>query len=268
VTPPDQYFDAAGVPIRYVESGIGEPVVLVHSYTSDLEDQWMKSGVFQRLARNYRTIAFDVRGHGKSGKPHDAEAYGAQMAWDVVRLLDHLGQAKAHVGGYSMGAHVVAQLLVLSPERCSTTVLGGACGRRQWTDDDERQAQIEAAEMERGRLSSQILRLWPAGTPKPGPRELEKLSARYLVAGDHYALAAIRRANKAQVVTAEQLAAVHVPILGIVGGADPYLASFVELRQSMPQLQLVIIPNAPHATASSEPQFVEAIETFLRAHAA
>src|SRR5688572_12972199 len=157
----DEYFDSAGVRIRYVEQGTGAPVVLVHSYTSNLEDQWVGPGVFGQLSSHHRTIAFDVRGHGKSGKPRDPQAYGPEMALDVTRLLDHLGIAKAHIVGYSMGAHVVAQLLVLRPQRFLSAVLGGACGRHAWTAEDEQRAETEAAEMERGLLTSQILRLWP-----------------------------------------------------------------------------------------------------------
>ena len=262
-----RYFDSAGVPIRYVEHGAGEPVVLVHSYTSDLEAQWLDSGTFYELARGFRTIAFDVRGHGQSGKPHDAKAYGPEMAYDIVRLLDHLQIAKAHIVGYSMGAHIVAQLLVLRPERFLTAVLGGACGRHNWTADDELRAEIEAAEMEQGRLTSQILRLWPAGEPRPDAEHLEMLSSRYLVTGDCRALAAIRRSNKDQVVTAAQLAAVQVPLLGVVAAADPYLAAFAELSQLAARLKLVIINDATHASASAKPEFVRAVLGFLRAHA-
>ena len=262
----DRYFDSAGVRIRYVEHGRGEPIVLVHSYTSDLEEQWIKPGVFAQLSRHHRTIAFDVRGHGRSGKPHAPQAYGREMAWDVVRLLDHLGLATAHIVGYSMGAHVVAQLLVMRPERFRTAVLGGACGRHGWTADDELRAEIEAAEMEQGRLTSQILRLWPGDQPKPDAQQLAALSARFLVGGDCHALAAVRRSNKDQVVTLAQLAAVAVPVLGVVAAADPYLASFAELSQSGSRLQLVIINDATHASASAKPEFVRAILNFIRAH--
>ncbi len=262
----DRYFDSAGVRIRYVEHGQGEPIVLVHSYTSDLEEQWIKPGVFAQLSRHHRTIAFDVRGHGRSGKPRDPQAYGPEMAWDVVRLLAHLGLAQAHVVGYSMGAHVVAQLLVLSPQSFLTAVLGGACGRHGWTADDELRAEIEAAEMEQGRLTSQILRLWPGDQPKPDADELAALSAKFLVGGDCQALAAIRRSNKDQVVTIAQLAAVPVPVLGVVASADPYLASFAELSQSALRLRLVIINDAAHASASARPEFVRAILNFISAH--
>src|SRR5678816_3518370 len=82
----DKYFDAGGVRLRYVEQGAGEPVVLVHGFTNTLE-VWAKNGIVQDLARNYRVIAFDSRGHGKSDKPHEPARYGREMALDVVRLL-------------------------------------------------------------------------------------------------------------------------------------------------------------------------------------
>jgi pimeloyl-ACP methyl ester carboxylesterase len=72
--PPDQFFDAAGVRIRYVEQGVGTPVILMHGYTGTVDRQWIANGVFAELAKNHRVIAFDLRGHGKSDKPRDPTA--------------------------------------------------------------------------------------------------------------------------------------------------------------------------------------------------
>src|SRR4051794_116372 len=210
------FFDSAGVRIRYLEGGKGHPVVLVHSYTGNLEDQWVRTGVFDALAPCCRVIAFDARGHGESDKPHDAAAYGAQMTWDVVRLLDRLAIARAHAIGYSMGAHIVAHLLTVAPERVITATLGGACGRHNWTADDEQLAEIEAREMERGLLVTQLTRLLPAGE-RPNVEQLRARSAEILAGKDPLALAAVRRATKFQVVSDETIASVCVPVLGIVG---------------------------------------------------
>ena len=106
----DRFFDSAGVRIHYIEQGAGEPVVLIHGYTVDLNEQWIATGVFPALASSYRVIALDARGHGLSDKPHERSAYGPEMGLDIVRLLDHLGIRRAHIVGYSMGAHIVAQL--------------------------------------------------------------------------------------------------------------------------------------------------------------
>ena len=80
----DQYFDAGGVRLRYVDQGTGAPIVLVHGYSSSIERGLVETGVIANLAKNYHVIAFDMRGHGKSGKPHDPKAYGHELV-EVVR---------------------------------------------------------------------------------------------------------------------------------------------------------------------------------------
>lgn len=144
----ERRFDSAGVPIRFIEEGRGEPVILLHGYTTNTEGQWVNTGVFPALVPHFRTIAMDARGHGRSGKPHDRAAYGPEMGRDVTRLMDHLGLRKAHIVGYSMGAHIVAQLAILDPGRFATLTLGGAAGRLGWTAEDQRRVDEESAEMD------------------------------------------------------------------------------------------------------------------------
>jgi pimeloyl-ACP methyl ester carboxylesterase len=263
-----RFFDSAGVRIRYLEEGQGEPVVLVHGYTSDAEAQWGRTGVLQALAAQYRVIAMDARGHGRSGKLHDPAEYGREMGFDILRLLDHLGIRRAHIVGYSMGAHIVAQLVTTHPERFLTATLGGASGRRNWSAEDQWRVDVEAAEMERGLLRSQILRLWPRTEPLPTEEQIRERSAAQLAGKDPRALAAVRRSNPAQVVTEAEMAAVTVPTLGVVGTADPYLSQFRELQAAMPQLRLVTIEGASHGSAPERPEFAHTVLAFLRSHPA
>ncbi len=69
------------------------------------------------------------------------------MGQDVVRLLDHLKIARAHIVGYSMGAGITAKLLTTNPDRFLTAKLGGAAGRQNWTTQDEAAADAEAVEL-------------------------------------------------------------------------------------------------------------------------
>jgi pimeloyl-ACP methyl ester carboxylesterase len=264
----ERFFDSDGVAIRYLEAGRGEPVILVHGYSYDTEQQWVEPGVFDALAARYRVIGFDARGHGKSGKPHERHFYGLEMARDVPRLLDHLGIGRAHIIGYSMGGHIVANLLTMNPERFLTATLGGGAGRRNWTAEDQRRVEIEADEMERGLLRTQLLRLWPKDRPPPSEEEIRRRSAKSLAGKDVLALAAIRRSNADQVVTDRELAAVTVPTLAIVGADDPYRTDLEALKKIMPQLKLVTVPGATHGSAPSKPEFVEALLAFLAAHPA
>jgi pimeloyl-ACP methyl ester carboxylesterase len=264
----DRSFDSAGVTIRFIEDGQGEPVIFVHGYTSNIERGWVQSGVFPAVAQRYRAIAIDARGHGRSGKPRDRAAYGPEMGRDVTRLMDHLGMRKAHIVGYSMGAHIVAQLAVMDPARFLTLTLGGAAGRLGWSAADQQRVDVEAAEMDEGMLRSQFLRLRPANLPPATDAEIREDSARRLAGQDPRALAAVRRSNPDQVVPLETLARVPMPVLGVVGTADPYLGDFRRLKAAMPRMELVTIEGASHGNAASRPEFREALLRFLAAHPA
>ena len=70
-------------------------------------------------------IALDLPGHGGSDKPEKPEAYGPQMAEDVVLLMDHLKIKKAHIVGYSLGGMITVKLLTLHPDRVLSATVGG-----------------------------------------------------------------------------------------------------------------------------------------------
>ena len=73
-----------------------------------------------------RVIAYDNRGHGRSGKLYDPEAYGApSMAEDGRRLLDHLGISQADVMGYSMGARIATFLALAHQDSVRSLVIAG-----------------------------------------------------------------------------------------------------------------------------------------------
>ena len=264
----DQFFDSNGVRIRYTDQGSGEPVVLIHGNGGTLQG-WTDAGVLPNLARDYRVIALDARGHGKSGKPHDAKAYGREMGMDVIRLMDHLGIRRAHIVGYSMGASITAHLLTVHPERFITATLGGAAGRFRWTAADTARAETEAAEKERECISrTQVFRLAPVNQPKPSEEELKKASAACMAnqSQDRFALAAVSRGMQDQVITPAQVSAVKVPTLGVVGSRDGYLADFQELKKLRPDLKLVVIEGASHggaAGAMRRPEFVAAVREFI-----
>ena len=266
----DQFFDSNGVRIRYRDTGQGDVIVLIHGNGGSLQG-WIDSGVSPNLERDYRVVALDARGHGKSGKPHEPAAYGQEMGLDIVRLLDHLDVARAHIIGYSMGALITAQLLTTHPDRFITATLGGAAGRFRWTAEDAARTEKEAAEKERECVSrTQIHRLAPVNQPKPSDEAIQQQSAACMADPnqDRFALAALHRALGDQAITPAQAASVKVPTLGIVGSLDPYLASFRELEKLRPDMKLVVVEGASHGGengAMRRPEFVAAVREFLAA---
>jgi pimeloyl-ACP methyl ester carboxylesterase len=256
-------FNSAGTAIHYIEEGTGEPVVLIHGFTNTAQN-WIRTGVFTALAREYRVIAIDCRGHGQSDKPRDPKQYGRQMGMDVVRLLDHLKIRRAHIVGYSMGGGIVAQLLIEHPERFISATLGGNAGRRSWTAQDEAEMRLESAEMETGVLRSQYRRLAPTNGPPPTDDEIRQRSAERLQGQDRLAFAAVLRSRPEFVQTAAQMAAVRVPTLGIVGSLDPAVAAYKQLQAMVRHLELVVIEGAAHGAAPSRPEFIQSLTAFLR----
>ena len=122
----EHFFDSDGTKIHYLTAGEGEPVILIHGFTGSAWSNWVEPGVFGTLAKSFRVIAIDVRGHGKSDKHYDPAAYGTLMAQDVLNLMDHLEIDKAHVGGYSMGGFLTMKLIAMEPSRFESAIVAGA----------------------------------------------------------------------------------------------------------------------------------------------
>ena len=270
----DKYFDSAGVRIHYVDQGTGEPVVLLHGQTSSLDRAWINTGVFANLAKDHRVTAMDMRGYGKSDKPHDPDAYGEHMGQDVVRLLDHLKIPRAHIVSYSMGNAVSGKLLTTNPERYLTAILGGGAARRTSTVKDRQEAEQEAAELTSDGpvpFRSYISRTAPStvGRTTLSEEEIRKQSDELLVRNDPRAIAAFLRSRHLQSVTDAQLEAVKVPVLALVGSEDPALGAVKNTKTVMPQLAVVVINGATHmgdTGALFRSEFVNEIRRFIASH--
>ena len=111
--------------LAYYDSGAGTPhpsgeppIVLLHGATFRSED-W--ENIFPRLATRYRVIAYDARGHGKSGR---AESYtiGA-FADDLLRVIETVAGGKAIVIGHSLGGATALVAAAKKPNAIRALVL-------------------------------------------------------------------------------------------------------------------------------------------------
>src|SRR5438105_8350998 len=113
-------------------------------YTDDFTDPWKNAptllllhaamGSARRyfawvphLARDYRVVRLDLRGHGRSQIPPAEQPLTLdRLALDVTELLDHLGVAQAHLVGNSAGGYLGQQLAMTRPERVRSLSLFGS----------------------------------------------------------------------------------------------------------------------------------------------
>ena len=119
-------FQAAdGTNIYYEVKGTGYPVLLVHGFIVN-STTWKKSPLYLNLlAAGYKVVIMDLRGNGKSDKPHTAAAYeNDAQAKDIMGIASELGIKKYDVIGYSRGSIITSRLLVLD-KRVNKAVLGG-----------------------------------------------------------------------------------------------------------------------------------------------
>ena len=105
--------------IHYLEAGVGEPLLLIHSVGQSL---YTWRNVFAELSDNYRVIALDLPGHGYSSRPDNFTYTADDMAVVLNLFLDALNVKSAHMLGFSLGAMYMLRFLSLYPRRVANCV--------------------------------------------------------------------------------------------------------------------------------------------------
>jgi pimeloyl-ACP methyl ester carboxylesterase len=257
-------FSSDGVAIAYVEyapheplpEGVrdrsDEPIVLVHGFASNHTVNWVNTQWVRVLTRaGRRVVAFDNRGHGRSQKLYDPEAYTSDlMARDVANLMDHLGIPRADVMGYSMGARITAHLALAAPERVRSALLGGlgihlveGVGLPLGIADA-----MEAPALES--LTDPMQRMFGAFAEQ--------------TKSDLRALAACIRGSR-QTLTPEAVGHIRAPTLVSVGTNDPVAGDPHRLAALIPGAVAFDIQGRDHNLAVGDRSHKDAVLAFLEA---
>ena len=122
--PLGDFLEVDGVELHYLESGEGQPIVLLHGNGAMAQD-WIASGLLDQLALKHRVIAFDRPGFGHSERPRSTIWTAEAQAALIARALDQLGVEKPLVVGHSWGTLVTLALALDHPERVGGIVLLG-----------------------------------------------------------------------------------------------------------------------------------------------
>jgi 3-oxoadipate enol-lactonase len=121
---------ADGLKLAYYVDDFTDPwhtpdtLLLLHAAMGNSQRwfQWVP-----RLARQYRVVRLDLRGHGHSEIPKPADDFSLELlVSDAVALLDLVGAKTAHIVGNSAGGYVSQQLAIHHPDRIKTLSLFGS----------------------------------------------------------------------------------------------------------------------------------------------
>ncbi len=247
--------DVDGAAIAYSDQGEGDAVVLLHGFAASIAENWERSGWISMLARaKRRVVAIDLRGHGKSAKFYDPGDYSLDIfALDVVAIVEHLQLKKPDLIGFSLGARVVLQALLLRPERFLLGVLCGAgellLNPRADRDPEEFARAMEAPNAEAiGDDMARRFRLFAEGQGQ-----------------DLKALAAVSRGLNASARgwSAAELGGIKHETLVVAGTGDDLAGAPEPLARALHNAKAVRVPGCGHMDCLIQPMFKGAVMDFL-----
>ena len=249
-TPAIHHFTAPdGVRLAWHELGQGRPVLLLHGLFSDTGTNWVRFGHAAEIAgRGFRVIMADLRGHGESDKPHEADAYPPDvLARDALALIAHLGLTDYDLGGYSLGGRTAVRMVIMGAQPRRLVVAG--MGLKGLLNTGARSAHF-----------GKILR--GLGTHARGSPEWMAEAFLKTTGGDPEALLPLLDSFVDS--TEEEVRAIAVPTLVVAGEDDQDNGHAQELADGLPRGRFVEVPGN-HMSAVTKPDLGRAIADFLAA---
>jgi non-heme chloroperoxidase len=258
---------ADGVPLCIFETGnpAGPPIVLIHGFSQSYAV--FKLQFQSNLGRDYRLLAYDLRGHGCSGKPWDASYYTTKrIAGDLVATLAHFKLERPLLVGWSYGGFVIMDYIRHFGDRhiAGVMLVGSNAGlpprptepaaieRARVMRESNREASPDiAVNMQNGHNFVRVM------TFKPAPPDMAEI----MFATNQMLPTYARRAMVDQNLQNDDLIAkLTVPVVLLAGDKDASqpAAVLTAVAGKLAHGRVVLVPDAGHAT------FIDAPEAFER----
>ncbi|MEW5869457.1 MAG: alpha/beta fold hydrolase [Chloroflexota bacterium] len=228
------------------------PVLLIHGSTQTGQENW--NLVAPLLARNWRVIVPDCRGHGQSSNPNNSYSF-LEMAADMAALVRALGYSSAHIIGHSNGGNVALVTLLEHPEIVQTAVLQAA---NAYVSPDlvEKEPAIFDPERVARQAPDWMERMIALHGPTHGPdywRDLLRMTVQEIITQPNY--------------TPADLQAVQRPTLVIQGAEDRVNAPMRHgqfIAEHIPLAEAWLPPGVGHTVhAERLSEWIERVQDFL-----
>jgi pimeloyl-ACP methyl ester carboxylesterase len=263
-------YEADGARLGFRDTGTGLPVVFLHPTPLDGE-YWRP--LIEDLG-GVRAIVPDLRGHGSSELGGNLPVGGfslvpdapvltmAQLASDVLALLDHLELKEAVFAGCSIGGYVLLELWRRAPERMQGLVF--ACSKPQ--PDAEANLQKRASNIAQARtggtgalFDGMAQSLVGATAKERRPGIVAELRARMTLTPE--AAVAVQAGLATRPDSLPTVATISVPVLAIAGSEDSAVtAADMEAFSAAPGgCEFHLLPDAGHFAAYEQPRKVAAL---------
>jgi 3-oxoadipate enol-lactonase len=264
------WYESDGAKLAYRDTGSGVPVVFLHPTPLDGE-YWRP--VIEDLG-GIRAIVPDLRGHGQSELGRNLPVGGfarvpeapvltmAQLATDVLGLLDHLKLTDAVFAGCSIGGYVLLELWRRAPQRM--TGLAFVCSKAQPDAEanlTKRAASIAQvrAEGTAGFFDGNAQSLMGATARERRPEIVAEVRARMTLTTA--AVVAVQAGLATRPDSVPTVATIDVPVLAVAGGEDLAIspANMEAFNAAPGGCEYHLLPDAGHFAAYEQPQKIAAL---------
>lgn len=263
-----------GVKLHYEEAGSGLPIIFVHEFAGD-HRSWEPQMRF--FSRTYRCIAYSARGYPPSDVPAAVAKYSqARATDDIAAVLKHLGIAKAHVVGLSMGGFAVLHFGFRHAKLARSLVVAG-CGygaEPGKRDVFRKECEATAALLDRqgskafaAKYALGATRVQFQAKDPRGWQEFADQLAEHSVKGSANTLRGVQLQRPSLWDLVAQMKKLTVPTLIMTGDEDdPCLEPGLLMKRMIPSSGLVVMPKAGHTINLEDPDaFNRALTDFFRA---
>lgn len=218
------------------------------------------------LARDFRVVRLDLRGHGESDAPDENQLTFELLRGDVVALLDHLGIERAHLAGSSAGAFIAQSVASHYPARirtlaCFAATPGMKKGRQDYAGWVARIGATGVAAFLRETIGDRI----KLDEVDPGFVDW------FITEAARTPVAVLARfvPMMANIDLTPELSKIECPTLAVVPGADPIHAvdEYRVLERTIPRCEFVVYDGLPHNITDAVPdRCALELKRFLLAH--
>ena len=239
---------ANGLNIAYHEQGDGEPLILIRGYANS-GALWYDQ--VPELSAHFRVIAMDNRGTGESDKPEEPYTI-ADMAGDVIGLIEKLDLGSAHLLGISMGGMIAMQAALDAPHAVRSLVLGcTTCSGTRGFNPDPKVAEMfktlpELSDEENVRRSIPVL------FSEKTIRERPEICDRYVRESLKHRPPMSTFVNHIKAISrfdlCERLSEIRQPTLILHGDGDLLILSDMArvLHEAIPDSRMELVPGLGH----------------------
>ena len=254
------YIAVNGIEMYYEDLGVGNPLVLLHGGTATALLNWEE--YLTTFSKEFRVIAPDCRGHGKTNNPSGEWSYRV-MADDIAALIAELDLKKPNICGWSDGGQMAVELAMRYPGLANAYIVGAVLkdfsdvylqSLREW--GFEGPGEVDINRMEKGT-----------------PEYVEYLRSIHSPQGAEYWKELLNGLSIMWYTplnyTDDDFSNISEPMLITIGDRDQIIPveHSAAMYRLVPNAELAVLPNADHSLPRTKVKpFADILLEFLKRH--